>query len=286
MGRNRLLGAPYEQQVVSASFVTEPNIDRYIVVTPSGGPAVTVTLDPNAFNGDQVTIVDGAGNAAAHNITIVPSAGQTIDGPTVISTDFGALEVTFSFGLGNVWLPSTTFGGGSGTTGATGVTGASGATGASGTPGATGVTGAGATGATGASGTTGTTGATGPATLALTGFASGSSATIPTSQGTLIGGAKNVTVAAGQKIVLIGSVGNANIPSGVAEAASISLVVDVTTEVTNGFTLQVSPLSGAGSVQFETAALSAGTYTVDLQGVTAVASATCNAQLSWSVVAA
>src|SRR5271167_1421690 len=170
MGRNRLLGAPYEQQVVSASFVTEPNIDRYIVVTPSGGPAVTVTLDPNAFNGDQVTIVDGAGNAAAHNITIVPSAGQTIDGPSVIATDFGALELTFSFGLGNVWMPSTTFGGGSGTTGATGVPGATGAAGATGA-GTTGATGAGTTGATGV-GTTGATGgpgATGAGTTGATG---------------------------------------------------------------------------------------------------------------------
>jgi len=156
MGRNRLLGAPYEQQVVSASFEAEAHVDRYIVVTPSGGPNVTVTLDPNAFNGDQVTVVDGAGNAAAHNITLVASPGQELDGPSVIATDFGELEVTFSFGLGNVWLAATSGGGGSGTTGATGE---QGATGASGPPGATGAGTTGATGATGASGAQGATGA-------------------------------------------------------------------------------------------------------------------------------
>src|SRR5271154_584713 len=159
MGRNRLLGAPYEQQVVSASFEAEAHGARYIGHTPSGGPNVTVTLDPNAFNGDQVTVVDGAGNAAAHNITLVASPGQDLDGPSVIATDFGELEVTFSFGLGNVWLAATSGGGGSGTTGATGE---QGATGASGPPGATG---AGTTGATGAPGASGAQGATGAGAL-------------------------------------------------------------------------------------------------------------------------
>jgi len=157
MGRNRLLGAPYEQQIMTESFTAEAHIDRYIVLTPGGGPNVTVTLDPNAFNGDQVTIVDGAGNAAAHNITIVASAGQTLDGPSVISSDFGELEITFSFGLGNVWLASASGGSGVGTTGATGATGSTGATGASGATGAgtTGATGVGTTGATGVAGATG-----------------------------------------------------------------------------------------------------------------------------------
>jgi hypothetical protein len=177
MGRNRLLGSPYEQQIVEASCTTESHVDRYIVVTPSGGPDVTITLDPNAYNGDQVSIVDGAGNAGTRTITVVPSAGQTIDGPSTITTNFGSLEITFSFGLGSVWLTTT-----SGNNSTTGATGPSGATGASGT---TGATGAGTTGATGPSGTTGatgasgTTGATGAGTTGATGPSGTTGATGP-----------------------------------------------------------------------------------------------------------
>ncbi len=95
MSRNRTLGAPYEQLLVSSDFTTEHNTDRYLVVTPGAGPAVTATLDPNAFEGDQVTILDVSGNAGTFPITIVPSPGQDIFGAASISSDGGSIELTF-----------------------------------------------------------------------------------------------------------------------------------------------------------------------------------------------
>lgn len=53
MGRNRALGSPFEIDTISASVTTEARIDMYAVDAALGSPVV-VTLDPNAFNGDQV----------------------------------------------------------------------------------------------------------------------------------------------------------------------------------------------------------------------------------------
>jgi hypothetical protein len=93
MSRNRILGSPYEQQIASASFQTEPHIDRYCV--EATGP-LTVTLDPNAFDGDQVVILDAAGNAATNNITLVAGVGS-IEGASVININGGSVECTFNF---------------------------------------------------------------------------------------------------------------------------------------------------------------------------------------------
>jgi len=98
MSRNRTLGSPYEQQIASASFQTEPHVDRYCVEATA---PMTVTLDPNAFDGDQVVILDAAGNAGTFNITVVPGVG-TIDGASVLDVNGASLEYTFNFLLG-VW---------------------------------------------------------------------------------------------------------------------------------------------------------------------------------------
>ncbi len=98
MGRNRTLGAPYEQQVITGGdFQTEARIDRYLVNNTSTS-GVAVTLDPNAFNGDQVTLIDVAGNATSLPIT-VSYQGQNV---ASISSSFGSLDLTFSAAL-NQW---------------------------------------------------------------------------------------------------------------------------------------------------------------------------------------
>lgn len=105
MGRNRVLGSPYESEVVSASFITEAHVDLYLIDAVLGSP-VTATLDPNAFNGDQVVIQD-VGDAAVQPITINASPGQTIVGfgsSIRIVTEGGGVQLTYDFGL-NGWVP-------------------------------------------------------------------------------------------------------------------------------------------------------------------------------------
>jgi len=92
--RNRILGSPYEQEIVTGNVQTVSHIDRYLVFTPSDAP-VTVTLDPNAFEGDQVTVLDAAGNAGTFPITVVPVTGQVIAGASTINTNFGSITFTF-----------------------------------------------------------------------------------------------------------------------------------------------------------------------------------------------
>ena len=158
MGRNRVLGSPYQSHTATSDFVTNHAIDAYFV----DAVPLTVTLDPFAVNFDQVLIQDVTNTAATHNIVINASPDQTIlDGfgaSISITTNGGGVLLTMT-PLG--WVPqyvsTTASGGGAGTTGATGVSGPPGATGA----GTTGATGVGTTGATGASGTTGATGASG-----------------------------------------------------------------------------------------------------------------------------
>jgi len=97
MGRNRTLGAPLQVTTKTGSFTTSFDVDVYPVFSPSA--AVTVTLDPNAVDGDQVQISDVGGQAATHNITISPSAEQTIVGQVgsiEISTDYGTAVLMYS----------------------------------------------------------------------------------------------------------------------------------------------------------------------------------------------
>ena len=171
MSRNRILGSPYAQLVVTSAVTTDPEIDAYLV----NAVPLSITLDPNAFNGDQVLIQDITNDALANPITILASPGQTIlngHGASIqLAVDGGAIQFTFSQEEGG-WVPQE-MSGGAGTPGATGATGA-GSTGATGVPGpaggATGATGVGTTGATGVPGPAGgATGATGVGTTGATG---------------------------------------------------------------------------------------------------------------------
>jgi len=96
MSRNRVLGSPYEQQVITGgNFQTEPSVDRYLIDNTSGA-TIAVVLDPNAFNGDQVMIADVNGNAAGFPISVTYHGSPV----ATIGTAFGSLELTFSFDLG------------------------------------------------------------------------------------------------------------------------------------------------------------------------------------------
>ncbi len=186
MSRNRILGSPYAQLVITGAVTTDPEIDAYLV----DAAPLTITLDPNAFNGDQVLVQDITNDAASNPITILASPGQTIlngHGASIqLAVDGGALQLTFSQEEAG-WVPLGTSGG-AGTPGATGATGA-GTTGATGVPGpaggATGATGVGTTGATGEPGPAGgATGATGVGTTGATGVPGGAGTTGATGAGT------------------------------------------------------------------------------------------------------
>ncbi len=169
MSRNRVLGSPYAQLVVTGAVTTDPEIDAYLV----DAVPLTITLDPNAFNGDQVLIQDITNDAAANPITILASPGQTIlngHGASIpLAVDGGSIQLTFNQEEGG-WVPLGSGGGSAGTTGATGVSGPPGPAGATGS-GATGIGTTGATGVSGPPGATGagTTGATGIGTTGATG---------------------------------------------------------------------------------------------------------------------
>ena len=104
MSRNRILGSPYAQLVVTSAVTTDPEIDAYLV----DAVPLTITLDPNAFNGDRVLIQDITNDAGAHSITILASPGQTIlngFGPSMqLATDGGAVQLTFDQEEGG-WFP-------------------------------------------------------------------------------------------------------------------------------------------------------------------------------------
>ncbi len=187
MSRNRILGSPYVPLVITGPVTTDPEVDAYLV----DAVPLTVTLDPNAFNGDQVLIQDITNAAATHPITVLASPGQTIlngfGSSLQIMIDGGGVQLTFSQEEGG-WVPQGTGVGGGGTTGATGATGAAGSPG-----GATGATGAGTTGATGVPGSVGatgagTTGATGVGTTGATGVPGSAGATgVGTTGATCVG---------------------------------------------------------------------------------------------------
>ncbi len=178
MSRNRILGSPYTQLVVTTAVTTDPDVDAYLV----DAVPLTITLDPNAFNGDQVLVQDITSSAASHPITILASPGQTILGfgaSLLLAVNGGGVQLTYNQDAG--WVPQGTGGGDAGTTGATGVSGPPGPAGATGA-GTTGATGIGTTGATGVPGTqgatgAGTTGATGVGTTGATGVPGGQGAT-------------------------------------------------------------------------------------------------------------
>lgn len=108
MGRNRVVGSPLQQQVVTDSFTTDFAVDLYLVDAPVGAP-VTVTLDPHAVQGDTVIVVDFGGNSGSQPIPITASPGQSIlgMGSTVsIGSDFAGLTLTFNQANG-VWVPTS-----------------------------------------------------------------------------------------------------------------------------------------------------------------------------------
>lgn len=74
MGRNRTLGSPFEIATIRSSQTTEAHVDMYAVDAALGSPVV-LTLDPNAFNGDQVVVQDVADNAGTQPTRPVDGLG-------------------------------------------------------------------------------------------------------------------------------------------------------------------------------------------------------------------
>jgi hypothetical protein len=107
MGRNRALGTPFEVATISSSQTTEAHIDMYAVDAAPGSP-VTLILDPNAFNGDQVVIQDVGDNASEQPIVVQASPGQTIlngFGTSIsVAISGSGVQLTFDQNLGG-WIP-------------------------------------------------------------------------------------------------------------------------------------------------------------------------------------
>ncbi len=120
MGRNRTLGSPFEIATITSSQTAESHIDMYAVDAALGSP-VTLTLDPNAFNGDQVIVQDVGNNAGSQPILVQASPGQTIlnglGASYAITTNGGGIQLSFDVTLGGGWVPQLL-----GSSAATGVT--------------------------------------------------------------------------------------------------------------------------------------------------------------------
>jgi hypothetical protein len=105
MGRNRVVGSPYQVETVTEDFTTGHAVDLYLV----DAVGLSVTLDPYAVNGDQVQIQDITNSAAAHPIAINASEGQVIlndFGASVsITTDGGSILLTMTL---QGWVPLLT----------------------------------------------------------------------------------------------------------------------------------------------------------------------------------
>jgi hypothetical protein len=63
--------------------------------------AVSVVLSAGAKIGQQVTVLDGKGDAGANNVTVTVAGGGTINGTAVISANYGA--ATFLKTAATVW---------------------------------------------------------------------------------------------------------------------------------------------------------------------------------------
>jgi len=116
MGRNRIVGAPYQPTVVTADVTTEYAFDLYLVDQEFGTP-VAITLDPNAVHGDRVKIQDAANIAAAQGITVLASPNQTIlngyGGSLLINANGGSVTLTYDQTLGG-WVPTPSCSGSAG----------------------------------------------------------------------------------------------------------------------------------------------------------------------------
>ncbi len=97
MSRNRVLGAPYAQLVTTSAVTTDPEIDAYLI----DAVPLTITLDPNAFSGDQVLIQDIT-NASFVQGALPSSADAWITaGYTTHGASSYSFDQTVSFTRGN-----------------------------------------------------------------------------------------------------------------------------------------------------------------------------------------
>lgn len=98
-------GMQLERTAVSSSTYNISSSADYILGCDPTSNAITVTL-PDVTWAAQVYIVkDETGHAAAHNITVATSGGQTIDGASsvTISTNYGVVRVYSNGSNWNQW---------------------------------------------------------------------------------------------------------------------------------------------------------------------------------------
>lgn len=92
----------YDVCVVNSNTTLTLTGDTYVVMVDTSSQPISLTLSSNGLvSGRTVKIKDGSGNALSNNITIT-SPTLSFDGgdDAVINTDFGALELIYTEGVG------------------------------------------------------------------------------------------------------------------------------------------------------------------------------------------
>ena len=84
--------------VVNATAALPTGTEGSVYVDNTSGAAITVTLPPSPIQGQALDVIDTAGNAATHNITIQGAAGALISGmaSVVITNNYQAYSLEWS----------------------------------------------------------------------------------------------------------------------------------------------------------------------------------------------
>jgi hypothetical protein len=100
------LGGASTQRVALASPIVVVGSDQIINFNINAGAPVCTLPASATRNGAPLTFKDAGGHAAAHNLTITPAVGETIDGQpaAVITTNFGqVILVPYNDGTNTGW---------------------------------------------------------------------------------------------------------------------------------------------------------------------------------------
>ncbi len=92
----------YDVCVVNSNTTLTLTGDTYVVMVDTSSQPISITLsDDGLVSGRTVKIKDGSGNALSNNITITsPTLSFDRGSDAVINTDFGALELIYTEGVG------------------------------------------------------------------------------------------------------------------------------------------------------------------------------------------
>jgi hypothetical protein len=102
-----LTGAPRQQRSVTASPITVVPSDSILNVNISTGSPICTLPPASSRNGSPLTYKDVGGQFAAHNLTLTPFAGDTIDGAASLVLNANRQSITltpFNDGVNTGWF--------------------------------------------------------------------------------------------------------------------------------------------------------------------------------------